>query len=316
MSLKTLAHRATTKVSGKVGKQMLTVQKNSPTLLFGLGTAGLIATVVLACNATLKLSDTLAEGEEHLKKVEVTVKEGDETKTKKSMNIRLQTAIKVAKLYAPAVIAGTATIMAFTGSHIILKKRNAGLAAAFTIAAQDFKQYRQRVVEDQGTEKDLEYRFGVAEREIVEEGPTGPEVRVIRGLDQKQIEEEIEAGRTYARLFTPKNSNWQDIPNQNQHFIQMVLMHARDLLEIKGVVFLSDVYDMLGFERTQASQQVGWISTPKYNEHGVQTNDTFVDFGLWSEGIHKGKQWVNGNPEAFLLDFNVDGAVLDYLEKM
>ena len=311
MSLKTLAGKAT----GKVSRQLLTLQHHSPTILFGVGVVGVVSTAVLAARATLKLSDALAEGEDGLKHVEVTVTEGEETKVKRSMDVRLKTAIKVAKLYAPAVIVGAATVVAFTGSHVILKKRNAGLVAAYTVVAQDFRDYRKRVIEDQGDEKDLHYRFGTAEREIVEEGPNGPEVKTIRGLDQEAIRAAIEADRTYARIFDSSNKNWSDVPMQNQHFIQMVLNSFRDKLELHGVVFLSDVYDMLGFERTRASMQVGWTSEPEFDEKGRQLNDTYIDFGTWLPGMYKNKEWTNGQPDAFLLDFNVDGVVLGKLKR-
>jgi hypothetical protein len=318
MSLKTVANRVTT----KVGQQMLTAQKHSPVVLFAVGAVGMGATVVLACRATLKMSEVLSEGEEHLKKVEVTVKDDGEEK-KASFNIRLQTAIKIAKLYAPAVIVGVASIGAMTGSHIILRRRNAALTAAYAIVHKSFDDYRGRVRAELGDEKDLEFRFGVAEREIVEEGPNGPEVKIIKGLDQDAIQKAIEAGETYARIFAPKhsdgsdNDNWSEVPHTNQYFIKMVLQHARDALQVNGYLFLSDVYDMLGFKRTLASTQVGWVSKPQIDpDTGKQMNDGYVDFGLWNQGIHKGKEWVNGHPKAFLLDFNVDGVITHVLETM
>lgn len=318
MGIKTLANKATS----AVGKKVLTAQKHSPTVLIALGVVSVGTSVVLACRATLKLSETLAEGEEHLKKVEVTVKEDGEEKKKASINVRLQTAIKVVKLYTPATIFFVAGMGAVAGSHIILKRRNAAITAAYAIVHKSFDDYRGRVREELGDEKDLEFRFGTAEREIVEEGPNGPEIKVIKGLDQDAIQQAIEAGETYARIFAPKhsdgseNDNWSEVPHNNQYFIKMVLQHSRDALQVNGYLFLSDVYDMLGFKRTLASTQVGWVLKPRFDDKGKQINDGFVDFGLWSQGIHKGKEWVNGHPQAFLLDFNVDGVITDVLETM
>lgn len=318
MGIKTLANRATS----AVGKKVLTAQKHSPTVLVAFGVIGVGASVVLACRATLKLSETLAEGEEHLKKVEVTVKEDGEEQKKASINVRVQTAIKIVRLYAPSAILLTASVGAIIGSNIILRRRNAAITAAYAIVHKSFDDYRGRVRAELGDEKDLEFRFGTAEREIVEEGPNGPEIRVIKGLDQDAIQKAIEAGETYARIFAPKhsdgsdNDNWSELPHNNQYFIKMVLQHCRDALQVNGYLFLSDVYDMLGFKRTLASTQVGWVLKPQLDENGKQTNDGYVDFGLWSQGIHKGKEWVNGHPQAFLLDFNVDGVITHVLETM
>lgn len=313
MSIKTMAN----KVTGKVSKQVLIAQKNSPVFLFGVGIIGVGATVVLACRATLKMSEVLEEGEELLKSTKKQEEDPDydsDVAKKASFSVKLETSIKIAKLYAPAILVGVVSVGAITGSHVILKKRNAGLAAAYAIADKSFKDYRGRVIKDQGAEKDLEYRFGTSEREVVEEGPNGPEVRFIKGLDQNAIKA-IEK-LTYARVFNQDNDNWSEVPHQNQYFIQMVLNHARDALQVNGVIFLNDVYDMLGFPRTKAGQIVGWVSKPQVDPTtGEERTDGYIDFGVWDGGVYKGKEWVTGHPKAFLLDFNVDGNVLDILEE-
>lgn len=313
MSLKTL----TRKVTNKVGRQVLTVQKHSPAMLFAVGLVGVSTTAVLACRATLKMSELLAEGEELIQKVDkvAEAKDDEEAGKKAKFGVRLQVAIKIAKLYSPAIIVGVASVGALTGSHVILHRRNAALTAAYAIVHKSFDEYRGRVVEDQGKEKDLEYRFGLVEREIVEEGKNGPEVKIVKGLDPEAIKASEQ--RSYARIFDADNENYSTIPHQNQYFIQMVLNHARDDLQIKGHVFLNDVYDMLGFKRTKAGSQVGWVKHPKVNpETGVQEGDGYIDFGAWSEGTYKGKEWVRGDKKAFLLDFNVDGIISDVLEEM
>lgn len=313
MSLKTL----TNKVTAKVGRQVLTAQKHSPVMLFGIGIIGVGTTAVLACRATLKMSEILQEGEELLQKVEETtedVKEDNEAKGKAKFAVKFQVAIKVAKLYAPAIAVGVVSVGALTGSHVILHRRNAGLAAAYAIADKSFKDYRNRVIEEHGAEKDLEYRFGTTEREIVEEGPNGPETRILKGVDQDALKNNTEW--TYARVYDETNDNWSNIPLQNQFRITMVQNQANDMLRLNKVVFLNDVYDMLGFSRTSAGQQVGWVKGVRKDKDGNDINDGYIDFGIWSEGVYKGKEWVTGSPDAFLLDFNVDGVVLDMLSEV
>jgi hypothetical protein len=327
MSLKTLANKATE----KVGKQMLTAKHHSPTALMAVGVVGFGATVYFACKASLQVGDILDKGQakieadaEHMNKSFEVSHDGTEKDKerfeavldKHTFRVKMHTAIEVAKAYAPATFFGIVTIAAFTGSHIILKRRNAAATAALAIAHKGFNDYRARVREELGDEKDLEFRFGVAEREIVEETETGPVVTTIKGLDQEAIKRAIEKGETYARIFDPENENWREGPHENQYFIKMVLGHARDALEIHGYLFLSDVYDMLGFKRTKASTQVGWIRDKGINPVTGKMNDGYVDFGLWAQGMHKGKEWINGNQDAFLLDFNVDGPIDHVLEVM
>lgn len=314
MSIKTLA----TRVSQKVGSQVVTAQKNSPVLLFGLGAVGITTTVVLACRATLKMSDILEEGQERLSRVgevdadvePLTEKQISKAKSK----IKLQIALEVVKEYAPSVLVGAISLSALTGAHVILSRRNASLTAAYAVVDRSLKEYRGRVKAELGDEKDMEFMFGKAEREVAEEGPHGVEVRTLRGFDQaaEKANEEF----TYARIFDQTHKDWSDVPMQNQYRITMALHHARDALELKGIIFLNDVYDMLGFPRTKAGQTVGWVKGIRYDDNGKQLTDGYIDFGIWEKGIHQGKEWVNGNPKAFRLDFNVDGNVYDFLDKV
>lgn len=311
MSVKTLA----TRVSQKVGSQVMAVQRNSPVLLFGLGAIGITTTVVLACRATLKMSDILEEGQEKLREIDGKIeRDGGENSVleKSKFKVKLHVAIDVAKEYAPAAIVGVISLGALTGAHVILSRRNASLTAAYAIVDRSFKEYRGRVKTELGAEKDMEFRFGTAEREIAEEGPNGIETKVIRGFDQEA--EKANEEFTYARIFDESHPEWSNVPMQNQYRITLALNHARDLLEIKGVVFLNDVYDMLGFPRTKAGQVVGWVRGARTDDNGKPITDGYIDFGLWEKGIHQGKEWVNGNPKSFRLDFNVDGNVYDFLE--
>jgi hypothetical protein len=313
MSIKTLANRAT----NKVGQQLLTVKHHSPVLMLGAGIVGVGVFGVMACRATLKVNDLLDEGTERLDRVsqvDADEKITEEEIVKAKFGVKLQTAIKIAKLYAPAVLVGVGSVALITGSHVVLKKRNVGLTAAYAIVSKSFDEYRGRVIEDQGAEKDFEYRFGTEDREIVEEGEHGPETRIIKGPNQAAVK--ANAGQTYARVFDEYNENWSDVPLQNPTFVQGMQNFANDLLRVKGWVTLNDVYDLLGFEKTQAGQQVGWVSKPGKDENGNPKGDGFIDFGVWNHGTYHGKEWIGGNYESILLDFNVDGVILGNLKEV
>lgn len=306
MSLKTLAG----KVTGAFSKQIMTIKTNSPVLLLGVGVVGVTSSVVLACRATLKLSEVLEKGEEDLEKVKTSpAVEDEEERSKAKLGVQLQTAIRVVRLYTPSGLILAGSIACLAGSHVILQKRNAGLIAAYTVVSQSFKEYRGRVVADQGKEKDFEYRFGKEEREIAVEGETGTEVVTVKGPDQDSLAHKTEW--TYARVFDRSNPNWTDIPHQNQNFINMVESSANRRLIINGHLFLNDVYEMLGIPKTNAGQQVGWVVNPKPGE-----GDGIVDLGVWNEGTYKGVEWVSGQRDALLLDFNVDGVITKHFPKV
>lgn len=65
---------------------------------------------------------------------------------------------------------------------------------------------------------------------------------------------------------------------------------------------------MLGIPRTQAGQIVGWI----YDEKNP-IGDNFVDFGIYDMHKEANRDFVNGYEKVILLDFNVDGNILDMI---
>jgi hypothetical protein len=297
------------KVTSKVGRQVLIVRKNSPTLLFGVGVAGVITTVVLACRATLKMEEVLREAEKKQLQIEDAQALQTEEYTEKDaaqdakLN-RIQTAWAITKLYAPAVGAGVISVTALTGSHVVLTRRNTALGAAYVALDKGFREYRARVVNEYGKAKDDEFRFGLVDKQIAVETDHGTDVKTIKAPDRG-----IAGKSIYARFFDETSSNWQRTPGYNQMFLQAQQNYANDLLNARGWLFLNEVYRMLGLEESSAGQIVGWVK----GEHG---GDGFVDFGIFDEGDNfMALQFVNGAEKSVLLDFNVDGPVYDLLPR-
>ena len=71
-------------------------------------------------------------------------------------------------------------------------------------------------------------------------------------------------------------------------------------------VYKRQVYEQLGIKRTKMSQTVGWIYKPEGNDNG----DNFVDFGI----LETNRETEDGGYEkAILMEFNVDGPILDLI---
>lgn len=109
----------------------------------------------------------------------------------------------------------------------------------------------------------------------------------------------------YARFFDEGCTGWTKDSEFNLIFLKQQQNYANELLRKKGHLFLNEVYDMLGIPRTKAGQMVGWI----YNEKNP-IGDNFVDFGINNA---RNKDFVNGYERIILLDFNVDGEILDLI---
>lgn len=308
MDFRAIKNRATS----KAGRQILLARKHSPTVLFGVGVAGVVTTAVLASRATLKMDDVLREAEELRSKIDA-AKEVAEKNEDVEYNeidaandtrlLKIKTAIKIAKLYAPAVGVGVLTIAALSGSHIIMTRRNVSLTAAYAALDQGFREYRKRVVDELGLEKDQEFRYGVIEKQVAVETDHGTDIRTVKVLDLEKVREQ--GGSMYARLFDEFCPNWSKQPGYNQMFLKSQESYANDLLQGRGYVFLNDVFDMLGLERTPAGQIVGWLK-------GSEGGDGYIDFGVFrDDNAYMGMQFVTGNERSVLLDFNVDGPIWD-----
>lgn len=292
-------------VTKAAGAAQLLAKANSPHLLFAAGVVGVAATVVLASKSTLKVSDVLDEHEQNKAAAkelhERSPEKYDEKMLRKDMLV-LQTnlALDMVKLYAPAAIVGVASIAAFGGSHYILTTRNAALTATVAGLEKAFREYRERVIADQGEDKDRQYLYGSVEHEVyVGETKKGEPI----------IETQTRYGKPismYAKVFDDTNLNWQSTLQYRLYFLRLVQNQMNDRLQARGHVMLNEVYRELGMKDTEPGSVVGW----KLGAEG----DDFIDFGIWSdrnlEQVHP--HMVNDNG-SLLLDFNVNGPIYKML---
>jgi hypothetical protein len=281
-------------ITSKIGRQLLTGQKHMPTILFGAGVVGVVATVVIACRATLKVHEILDDAQDELEEAE-SLEHSDSDRQKSVARIYFKAGGRIAALYAPAVLVGAVSIGALTGAHISLHKRNLALTAAYAALDKGFREYRDRVVKELGEGKDKEFRYGAQDATIVEDGPEGPKTLDVKrlGSDDPSI---------YARWFDDSCTAWQRQPEYNRIFLKCQQNYANDLLNSRGHVFLNEVYDSLGMKRSREGSVVGWVKG---------NGDGFVDFGIFNPDSHTNRDYVNGWQDRVLLDFNVDGVIYD-----
>lgn len=292
------------KAMGKAGKQILLTRKHSPTILVAVGAVGFVSTVVLASRATLKVSEIFDEADNLRAKSEEIVethpeKYSPEDAREDGVKIKVQTAVKIVKLYAPAVAVGALTVVAFTSSHVILTRRNAALGAAYVAVDKSFKQYRDRVVGELGKDKDREFLFGTFEEQIEVDTDDGKAVKTV-----KRLGGEGDDSAMYARCFNKENKHWKYGSYYNFTFLQAQERYANERLNLHGYLSLNDVYKSLGFDPTKAGQIVGWTKSG---------GDGFVSFGI-VENDPEGN-FSNGDTDDVWLDFNVQGNILDAYSK-
>jgi hypothetical protein len=286
----------------KLGRTALKLQKHSPVILFAVGVTGMVGTVILASRATLKLEETLEDTHKKMGQASALRQyRGDEYSEedfrRDQILIYLKAVRSVGTLYAPAVLCGVVSIAALTGSHYILSSRNLAITAAYASVDKAYRAYQERVAAEFGEEKAREFRDEFSEYEVME-----------KTADDKEIAKKQRAitGRgAHSVLFDEACPAWSKEPSYNAIYLRGIQNYANDRLNLQGHLFVNDVLDMIGLQRTRDGAVVGWIKA-KGNEPAK-----VVDFGIFSRDQHQGMLFVTGQERSIWLDFNVDGIIYD-----
>lgn len=303
------------KTSRTLCKAGLKLKKHSPEILVVGGVVGLVASGVMACKATTKLSAILDDSKEQIElfdKVaanpemvneEYTVEDAEKDKK----IVRVQTAVKVAKLYAPSIAVGVVSIGAIFASNNIMRKRNVALGAAYATVDRAFKDYRNRVVDRFGEELDKELRYNLKTKEVKEtvEDENGKKKTVKRNI--KYMDSPMPS--EFAVIYDDGCAGWTKDPEDNKFFLIQQQRYANERLKRRGYLSLNEVYELLGFPSTKAGQVVGWLydcKDPNYK------GDNFVDFGLYNVDCEPNRDFVNGYERNIILDFNV-APIIDFM---
>lgn len=290
------------KVTRSIGRSILKTKKNSPHIFFAGGVIGVAAGTVLACRATLRAGDVLDEVNHDVgevkkiaeKRLKSSDNKYDESEYYKDLAyVYGKGGGKFVRLYAPAVVVSGVSIAALTGAHIQLTRRNASLTAALATVSAAYDKYREYIREEFGEEKELEIYHNVR-KEAVENTDGSKEVVRIGDTTHSP----------YARFFDEYNPNWKKDAEYNKMFVMTQQTYANHLLQARGHVFLNDVYDLFGFERSSAGAVVGWVLEG--------SGDGYIDFGIYE--AHN-SDFVSGRERSIILDFNVDGVIYDLIEE-
>ena len=303
------------KASRTFCKAGLKLKKHSPEIIVVGGVVGLVTSGVMACKATTKLSAILDDSKEQIElfdkvaanpemvKEEYTVEDAEKDKK----IVKVQTAVKVAKLYAPSIAVGVVSIGAIFASNNIMRKRNVALGAAYATVDRAFKDYRNRVVDRFGEELDKELRYNLKTKEVKEtvEDENGKKKTVKRNI--KYMDSPVPS--EFAVIYDDGCAGWTKDPEDNKFFLIQQQRYANERLKRRGYLSLNEVYELLGFPSTKAGQVVGWLydcKDPNYK------GDDFVDFGLYNVDYEPNRDFVNGYERNIILDFNV-APIIDFM---
>lgn len=290
-----------------VSRQMLVAKKNSPHIFFVGGVLGVVTGAVLACRATLKLEDKLIDIQEEIDEVKDTVRDDEgrvhvtpenQSEYRKDLGrVYIRGAVSVGKLYGPSVVLGAVSIGALTGSHVQMTRRNSALTATVALVSQAYEEYRDRVREELGEERERDIHAGVTTEK--------------RKIDGKMVDVKVlgKGGSPFSFMFTQQSSwNWKADSYYNRTFLEAQQNWATERLQSRGHLFLNELLASLGMEHTQEGAIMGWVYRKDDPNH---KGDNYVDFGIFTS--EKNLEFTEGSAFDVYLDFNVDGVIWDMI---
>lgn len=285
-----------------IGTVRLAAKAHAPTIMVVTGVASMGASVVVASKKTLYVESVLKPHVADLEKIQEGERLELEGYTKNMAakdrgKVYGRVAGDLTKLYfIPGVLFVGGAALVF-GGHRIMLKRNATLAIAFTTVQKAYQAYRERVVNEFGPEVDQAMNGGYKVREFTD-SQTG-EVTTVNVRDWDNMTD------PYNRVFAQgESSQWIDDLGVNKMFIQNQQRMAQILLGNRGYLYLSEVYESLGFPETDISRVVGWKA--KLNPDGSK-DIPVVDFGLDKP---MPDDWKYTKDKAIYLDFNCQGLII------
>lgn len=278
-----------------VGRNVLLAKKHSPHIFFVGGVVGIGVSTFLACKATLKLEKSLDEIDERAQKAKLAEHLTEQEKKRVVAVVYIKGAISVGRLYGPAILVGSASVAALAGSHVQLTRRNSALAGTLGLVSQAYEDYRKRVQQVIGEEKELGIYNNVEEKTETVDG-------------KKQLVQTVGATgpySPYARCFDESSWRWEKNAELNKLTIECQRKFLNDRLNAVGHVFLNEAYEALGMDHSQAGAVVGWLRQPE-----TVAGDGYIDFMMY---MPDNARFVNGLERNCWLDFNVDGVIYNLI---
>lgn len=220
---------------------------NSPTILTGLGVAGVVATAFLTGKASIKADKIIRwerdfQYDKAVEKDPMIDRRDIQLEPKEKLNL-------VWREFVPPVLMGAATIAAIIGANQIGNRRTAALAAAYTLSEKASNEFRAKVKEKIGEKKVAEIKDEIAQERI----DATPNAELIVVGDGKVKCLELYTGRYFMirsveDIKAAQNKINYDLNNQ-------------------GPASLSDFYDLLDIPHTTFSDSVGWRGDKQLEIH-------------------------------------------------
>ena len=204
------------------------MSKHSPEILVGVGIAGMFSTVAMAVKATPKVY-SMIEKEKEVRRLE-----------EKPELTKIDIFKMAWKPYLPAAIMFGCSTACIIGANSVNAKRNAVLSTACHISERALAEYRDKVVEVIGEEKEKEIRDKVS-KDRMEKDPISNNTVILAKGDTLCYD------TITGRYFKSDVDRIKKAENELNH-----------ILITGDYCSLNEFYDMLDIPATEMGTAVGW----------------------------------------------------------
>lgn len=300
------------------------VKFRSPELLIGAGIVGAVGAAVIAVRRGVRWHQAATNELKHDLEV---IHTAEKTSDRYSREDRVHDyAALIGKgvwsytqIYGPSVLLGAASIVSILAGTGILRGRLAAVTSAAATAQAALDRYRQRVREKLGDDADSEFAHEVIGRKTKLKHEDGTKETQVTYHLVPSTGEWMPAS-PYSRLWDDSALEWS--PNRELQYLTLRSLenHFNRELDVRGVVFLNDVYKALGLPMSKDAALVGWIKDyekPKMAklaaELGRVPGDGVISFGVFENESPSARAYLAGDDDRVVLDFNVDGVIYDLI---
>lgn len=205
------------------------LRDNSPTILTSFGVSGTLTTAYLASKASFKASEI--------------IRQHDVTRPLNRKDLFKERFGLVWKLYIPAAISGAVTIGCIIGAAKIGNRRMAAVTAAYSLSEKAFTEYKDKVTEKFGKNKEQSVRDEIAQDKVKQNAPSSQQI--LMAGPGNVLCCELYTGR----YFTSDIESLRKAQNE---------INAKIVREVYAT--LNDFYYIIGLSQTSYSGDIGWDS--------------------------------------------------------
>lgn len=272
------------------GKSSLLIKKAAPDICIFGGIAVIGGGMVFVAKGAVKTEDIIEERDEKLAKVKEEA--APEEVGKEQFKVHVDCAWKVFKAYAPAIIlvtTGTTMIIAGRG---MMKKRYAAVSGLYAAVNETLENYRERVRNEVGTEKEQEIYDNVIKEVKYEDNGKGK-------TKKTEVKTPQGSGHPFEFIFDECNMKYKKYEGNNWFVLSQAKKQATNILISKGYISLSEVLEILGMPVPSYAIIAGWTYNPnKPMIWGFEADDTLR----------------HATNQSVLLKFNCEASILDQID--